>query len=232
MKLTYIYHSGFAVEGKQFTVIIDYYRDSADGYVRRSLASFPGTLYVLASHRHPDHFNPSVLNWKNIRPDIHYIFSTDIPKLNTGASFIRKGDTWQDDNIRIKAFGSTDAGISFLIEAEGKTIFHAGDLNNWHWDQESTPEEVREADRLFLLEVDDLRQETDRLDLALFPIDCRLGENYMRGAEQFIDRIHTRLFAPMHFGETYAAAHAFQPYAEKAGCRFAAWTETGQCLAF
>ncbi len=29
MKLVYIYHSGFALEGEGFTVIIDYYRDSA-----------------------------------------------------------------------------------------------------------------------------------------------------------------------------------------------------------
>ena len=28
MRLTYIYHSGFAIEGENFTIIIDYYRDS------------------------------------------------------------------------------------------------------------------------------------------------------------------------------------------------------------
>jgi L-ascorbate metabolism protein UlaG (beta-lactamase superfamily) len=236
MKLTYIYHSGFAVEGERCTVIVDYYKDSDDEYVRRSLPSFPGKLYVLASHWHPDHFNRIVLSWKDVRPDIHCIFSDDIleKRLHSpdGASFIRKGDTWQDENVSIKAFGSTDAGISFLIEAEGKRIFHAGDLNNWHWDEESTPEEIREAERRFLDEVNDLRRETDRVDLAMFPVDCRLGKNYMRGAEQFVDRIHAEIFAPMHFGETYAEANAFKPYAEKAGCRFVAWTETGESLTF
>lgn len=29
MKLIYIYHSGFALVGENFTVIIDYYKDSA-----------------------------------------------------------------------------------------------------------------------------------------------------------------------------------------------------------
>ncbi|MDR1524139.1 MAG: MBL fold metallo-hydrolase [Tannerella sp.] len=236
MKLTYIYHSGYAIEGERCTIVTDYYKDSHDGYVRRSLASFPGKLYVLSSHWHPDHFNKTVLEWKNIRPDTQYIFSEDVFKNRhipqKEASSLNKGDTWQDENIRIKAFGSTDVGISFLIEAEGKKIFHAGDLNNWHWDEESTPEEVRTAERDFLKEVDDLRKETDRVDLAMFPVDSRLGKNYMRGAEQFVDRIHAGIFAPMHFGERYEEAHAFKPYAEKAGCRFAAWTKTGENLFF
>ncbi|MEI3154718.1 MAG: hypothetical protein V8S95_06185 [Odoribacter sp.] len=44
--------------------------------------------------------------------------------------------------MRIKAFGSTDIGISFLIDIDNIRIFHAGDLNNWHWEEESTPEEI------------------------------------------------------------------------------------------
>ena len=236
MKLTYIYHSGYAIEGERCTIIIDYYKDSHDGYVHRSLASFPGKLYVLSSHWHPDHFNKIILEWKDTRPDAHYILSTDIlenrhisPK---DASSLIKGDVWQDECITVKAFGSTDVGVSFLIEAEGKKIFHAGDLNNWHWDEESTPEEVRMAERDFLKEVDDMRKETGYVDLAMFPVDSRLGKNYMRGPEQFVDRIQAGLFAPMHFGERYEEALAFKPYAEKSGCRFAAWTKTGENLIF
>ncbi|MDR2679652.1 MAG: MBL fold metallo-hydrolase [Tannerella sp.] len=236
MKLTYIYHSGYVTEGERCTVVTDYYRDSDDEYVRRSLPSFPGKLYVLSSHWHPDHFNKAVLDWKNIRPDTQYILSQDIlenrhisPK---DTSALIKGDTWQDENLTVKAFGSTDVGISFLIETEGKKIFHAGDLNNWHWEEESTPEEIQTAERDFLKEIDDLRKETVRVDLAMFPVDCRLGKNYMRGAEQFVDRIHAGIFAPMHFGEKYKEANAFKPYAEKSGCKFAAWTKTGESLIF
>lgn len=236
MKLTYIYHSGYAIEGERCTIIIDYYKDSRDEYIFRGLPSFPGKLYVLASHWHPDHFNRIVLNWKNVRPDTQYIFSDDILKnrlhSKNNASFIQKGDLWQDENITVKAFGSTDVGISFLIEAEGKKIFHAGDLNNWHWDEESTLEEIQDAEHRFLKETDELRGETERVDLAMFPVDCRLGKNYMRGAKQFVDRIYAGIFAPMHFGETYKEAHAFKSYAEKAGCRFAAWTRTGESLFF
>ncbi len=236
MKLTYIYHSGYVIEGELCTIIIDYYKDSQDQYIHRTLSSFPGKLYILSSHWHPDHFNKEILGWKGIRPDIQFVFSKDILKKRLvskdDACFLNKGDTWQDEHIRIKAFGSTDIGISFLIEAEGKMIFHAGDLNNWHWDEESEPEEVQAAERHFLKELRLLSNETKHVDLAMFPVDCRLGKNYMRGAEQFVDRIQTGIFAPMHFGETYTEANAFKRYAEKAGCKFAGWTTTGESLIF
>ena len=62
MKLDYIYHSGFAIEADGITVIIDYYKDSSEeapdrGIVHDHLLKKPGTLYVLSSHFHPDHFN-------------------------------------------------------------------------------------------------------------------------------------------------------------------------------
>lgn len=104
MELVYIYHSGFALLGDGYTVIMDYYRDTEDkqaeaalrrlmneqpeepvvapeqGKVHDELLHRPGKLYVLASHFHPDHFNKEVLDWKTQRPDIIYIFSKDILK--------------------------------------------------------------------------------------------------------------------------------------------------------
>ena len=226
-------------------IIIDYYKDSEDEIVRRSLDSFPGKLYVLSTHWHPDHFSKDILSWNKVRPDIQYIFSKDILKKklvsqdtgsvtnrsdNAATAFMIKGDTWQDENLCIKAFGSTDIGISFLIEAEGKKIFHAGDLNNWHWDEESTDDEIREAELNFLKEIKTLYNDTHNLDVAMFPVDCRLGKNYMRGAEQFVDLIRVGTFIPMHFGETYKEANAFSNYAEKAGCRFFKITKTNESI--
>ena len=119
MKLDYIYHSGFAIEADGITVIIDYYKDSSEeapdrGIVHDHLLKKPGTLYVLSSHFHPDHFNRDILSWKEQRPDIRYIFSKDILKHRRAtaedAVYINKGDVYEDENIRIEAFGSTDVG--------------------------------------------------------------------------------------------------------------------------
>ena len=127
MILDYIYHSGFALEAEGVTVIIDYYKDSSEaehsrGIVHDYLLQKPGKLYVLATHFHPDHFNREILTWKEQRPDIHYIFSKDILKSHRtqaeDAIYIKKGETYEDETLRIDAFGSTDVGSSFLIHLQ------------------------------------------------------------------------------------------------------------------
>lgn len=240
MKLTYIYHSGFAIEGEGFTVIIDYYKDTSptpgQGYVQKSLLQRAGRLYVLSSHSHADHFNPEILTWKEQRPDIRYIFSEDIREHEKAcfhdAVFLNKGEEWNDDLLKIQAFGSTDIGISFLIDVEQKRIFHAGDLNNWHWEEESTPEETQEYEHHFSVELETLAQATSYTDLAMFPVDPRLGKDYTRGARQFIERIRTDWFVPMHFWEKYSKANAFKTWVENKGCRFAEWKEPGDQIVF
>ncbi|MDR2763437.1 MAG: MBL fold metallo-hydrolase [Tannerella sp.] len=236
MKLTYIFHSGFIVEGKTFSLITDYFRDTDDAFVRTHLPSLSGRVYVLASHWHPDHFNPVILEWKHLRPDIQYIFSRDILEHKKAkpadATWLVKGDTWRDDVVTVQAFGSTDVGVSFLIDAEGKRLFHAGDLNNWHWNEESTPEEIQAAGQAFLAEIALLAQSAGRLDLAMFPVDARLGKDYMLGAKQFVSRIPVAVFSPMHFTPSYDAAEAFRPFAERAGCRFIGWKAKGESIDF
>ena len=46
--------------------------------------------------------------------------------------WLAKGGTWRDERIAVWALGSTDSGVSWIVETEGRRIFHAGDLNNWY----------------------------------------------------------------------------------------------------
>ena len=236
MKLIYIYHSCFALVGESFIVIIDYYKDSARrplvGVVHDELLKRPGKLYVLSSHSHTDHFNPEVLEWKKMHTDIQYVFSKDIlengeARLND-ACYLSQGETWADGVLEVEAFGSTDLGISFLLRLDGKLIFHAGDLNNWHWKEESTEGEVREAENAYLAELEILARRTNRVDLVMFPVDPRLGQEYMLGAKQFVDRFRVGMFVPMHFDEEYACANAFREYAESRGVCFVELTYRGE----
>lgn len=236
MRLTYIYHSGFVIEAEGYSILIDYFKDTGKkpdtGFVHDELLHRPGTLYILSSHFHPDHFNPEVLTWKETKPDIQYIFSKDILKRRRAtaedARYLKKGDAFEDENIRIRAFGSTDVGISFLIEAEGKLLFHAGDLNNWHWKDESTPQEVAKAEGDYLHELGVLAEAAPHLHLVMFPVDPRVGTDFMRGAQQFVDRIKTDILVPMHFWERPAEVVAFGPYAESKGCRYVLLSEPGE----
>ena len=107
-------------------------------------------------------------------------------------------------------------------------IFHAGDLNNWHWSEESTEEEIRKANGDFLAEVKYLKQQTPAIDLVLFPVDRRMGKDYMKGAKQFIEQIKTTIFVPMHFSEDYEGGNAFRSIAEANGCHFISITHRGE----
>ena len=237
MKLTYIYHSGFAIEIADVTIIIDYYRDSEDtnsGIVHDSLLHREGKLYVLSTHSHADHFNPEILTWKELHPDIHYIFSKDILENHFAepedAVYLAPSESYRDNTLSIQAFGSTDVGCSFLIEVGGKLIFHAGDLNNWHWKEESTIAESKEYEDAYLHELEILAKVTTRFDLVMFPVDPRLGREYMLGAEQFVSRFTVGCFAPMHFQNQYEKASAFRPTAEKTGALFIGWTFPGETI--
>ena len=240
MKLIYIFHSGFVIEGNGYSILIDYYKDTGktnrEGFIHNELLKRSDRLYIMASHFHPDHFNPEILKWKDERKNIIYVLSKDILKHKRAnkedAIYIKKGDSYQDDHICIEAFGSTDSGDSFLINAHGKQIFHAGDLNNWHWQDESTPQEAAQSEKNYLKELEDIAKRTDHLDLALFPVDPRIGTNFMRGAQQFVSQIKTDLFVPMHFWSRPEEIKSFKAIAEAHGSKFALLSVPGESIEF
>lgn len=211
MTIRYLFHSGFSIECADCTLVIDYFMDSCEGergiekgVVEEAFLSRPGRFYVLSSHGHGDHFNPVVMGWQQRRPDIQYILSRDIllsGKAHSAKNVhpLQKGDIYEDDCLCIEAFGSTDLGISFVIRKDGKALFHAGDLNNWHWNREAPQEFADEAERAYLLELSDIKEKTPRMDAAMFPVDPRLGPDCGKGAEQLMEAVEVATLIPMHF---------------------------------
>lgn len=233
MKLTYLFHSGFLLEADGFAVVFDYYRGGEailDEVLRRG-----ELLYVLVSHEHRDHYNPEILTWSRLNSRICYLFPREMDSRSElvhlpNAAFLSRGESFADERVRVTAFGSTDLGASFEVETGGRVIFHAGDLNNWHWTDESTEEEVREAEAAYRAELDYLGQTVARFDVAMFPVDARLGSDYMRGARQFVERFEVGLFVPMHFYPAVAKAEAFAPIARQHGADFVLLSHTGDSV--
>ena len=220
MKIKYVHHSGFIVEDNTCTLMIDCCGLKRSSPEVRNYSGKP--LYLLASHVHGDHFDPNILSFEGAQTK--WILSDDIHgKAPQRASifFLKKGDVYRDERVAIKAYGSTDEGVSFYMEVGGHKVFHAGDLNNWHWNEEETPKDAAKNERDFLDELALIAREVPALDAAMFPVDPRLGKDYTRGAEQFLDSIKTGLFIPMHFWDKTEAARAFKSEAERRGCRFA-----------
>jgi L-ascorbate metabolism protein UlaG (beta-lactamase superfamily) len=73
-----------------------------------------------------------------------------------------------------------------------------------------------------------LAKATDKLDATMFPVDPRIGTDFMRGAQQFVDHIKTNIFVPMHFDEAYDKAAAFLPIAQKNGASMPMLRSRGQ----
>ena len=241
MIVTYVYHSCCAIEFENFSVIIDYYQDATKdgeetGWVKNHLLKQEKPLYVLCTHSHADHFNEEVLSWDQDRGDVTYLFSKEVADTLKDNALLKddkiiyldKFEAYRDGNIMVKAFGSTDAGASFYMEHEDKKLFHAGDLNNWHWNEEATKEETYVYENHYICELELLSEHVNEVDIAMFPLDPRLGKDFMRGGEQFVNKINTDNFLPLHFGDNYKLIQQFESIARKANCKLLKLEHKGQ----
>ena len=216
-KIYYIYHSGFAIKTKNHFLVFDYYKEPTenDQTKQQSVVLSPENIkgmknvFVFSSHSHEDHFNSSIFDWQNYNSNIQYVLSKDIKidKSKSNYNFIEEGEEKLIEDVYVKAYGSTDIGISFLVKVDGLTIFHAGDLNWWHWKEDSL-EEQAVAESLFKAHIEKLKEE-ECIDIAFFPVDPRLEEFYYIGGKYFAEKIHPKLLIPMHFGDDVAITKKF-----------------------
>ncbi len=232
MKITYDYHSCFSIELEHSLLIFDYYID--DGMIERLVKSVNKPIYFFVSHFHADHYNPQIFQWDKRDGSCKYIVSKDVYKKvklkPDNITALRKLDCFDDGMIKVKAFGSTDEGVSYRVSAEGKTLFHAGDLNNWHWRNEASREESEESEKFYLSELEAIADGTQNVDVLMFPIDPRLGQDCGLGAEQFIKKIPTGLFVPMHFGSEYDKTAFFKEKCRENNCAFFKITDKGDSV--
>jgi len=222
IRIKYLYHSGFSVETDKNLLIFDYYRGTAESLVKES----PKNIFIFSSHSHPDHFNPVILDWQKDRPDIQYILSNDISvqQKNSNINLLAPYEKLEIGNLKIKAYNSTDIGVSFLVQDEGIQIFHAGDLNWWYWID--TPEEMMKAEKNFKDEVQKIKGET--IDIAFFPVDPRLEQNYSAGAEYFIQELTPKIFVPMHFTDSPEILEKFENRMTEGPSKILKLTQKGQ----
>ena len=226
--ITYVYHSCYTVETKDLFIVFDYYK---------GILNIPEGKEVIfvASHAHSDHYTSEILKVPDMA-DKTYIFSSDIAKLpsNENIIYIRDDKISMDQlkslynsknvhlvnkdhtyniglnngkKLKIKTFGSTDRGVSILLYIDDMTIFHAGDLNFWAWPRYNKKEMKAEYDD-FITELEKIKKEP--IDIAFFPVDPRLEENYYKGADIFISKAHPQIFFPMHFADKIDISKKFK----------------------
>lgn len=202
LKIIYHYHSGFSVQVGGTLLVFDYWegedRSLAQvGRINPQFLSAFEKIYVFISHSHQDHLDPIVYMWENEGLPITYIVSEDVPGRASDLRILPQQEIQLDDQISVKAFQSTDLGVAFLVTAYGLNIFHAGDLNFWHWRQESTLNEIKKAEEAFYAATEPIR--SHHIDVCMFPVDPRQGMMYDAGANHFILTMKPRVFIPMHW---------------------------------
>ena len=216
--ITHYYHSGFSVASERTLAVFDYWRGehgelTPDRQLTTDILKQYENVFVFISHEHIDHLDPIVFTWSEVG-NVSYIVSSDMP-VGTRGKRMAPGDTLKlSDELTVTAFDSTDLGVSFLADFCGIRVFHAGDLNFWHWREESTMLEIEEADAEFRKAVQPISAE--KIDVAFFPVDPRQGTMFEAGANYFILTVKPRILIPMHY---FHRADTAMDYARTASCR-------------
>ena len=195
MKVTYLYHSGFTVEDERAMYVFDYYK----GKLPETEAD--KQMYVFVSHRHSDHFNPEIFEWEKEHPKIQYILSDDVeadPAPNR--IFLPPDKKIKIGTLKIETLRSTDEGVAFLVAFRDKRIYHAGDLNWWHWEGESI-DYNRSMRENYQKEIKKLARK--KIDLAFVVLDPRQGGAAFSGIDYFMRNVRAEHVFPMHMWKDY-----------------------------
>ena len=230
LKVIYHYNSGFSIQVGSTLLIFDYWEGedrelSQVGRITPQMLKPFEQIYVFISHAHPDHLDPIVYTWENEGLPITYIVSSDMPVGTRGKRIAPLQEKAFGDNLSVKAFMSTDLGVAFLVRIYGMNIFHAGDLNLWHWRQESTLREIEAAEQAYYEAIEPIKGE--HIDVAMFPVDPRQGVMYDAGANHFILTMKPRLFIPMHWQDRPEVAIDFARRAKTPQTEVLAMTKPG-----
>ena len=207
MKVTYLYHSGFAVELEKHIFVFDYMKGKLPDWDGRK------EIIFFASHKHPDHFVMDIFQWFGKYENLRYVLGSDIklsdkylecngvdPCVKTVITNTGKNRTLELGDVKIETLRSTDEGVAFIVCTEGKTIYHAGDLNWWHWEGE--------ADSWNTQMEKDYKKEISLIggrhfDVAFVPLDPRLEWAYGLGMQEFLEHTDTDHVFPMHMWDDY-----------------------------
>lgn len=227
MEITYIHHSCFTVEMKDFVLIFDYFKGELPKFNKGK------HIFVFSSHKHHDHFDYKIFDFVKDYPNITYVLSKDIPLseayldrnqipevVSNNIVYIDKNDTTilpihsellnessdtngiisSDKNINIETLTSTDEGIAFIVSYKDKVIYHAGDLNWWTWPGE-TEEEYEDMTNRFKNEIDKLKGK--QINIAFIPLDPRQEDRFWWGFDYYMRTTNTKVSFPMHFWMDY-----------------------------
>ena len=221
MKITFLYHSAFLVELAHCTLLFDWYGGPVPDYDRTK------PLYVFVSHHHGDHYSPEIFSLLGM-DNVWYVLATCVHLsarrkqalgiLDDHVFRLPAGKEQTVGQVKVTTYRSTDEGVAFLVQTEGKTLFHAGDLQWWHWAEEPKRWN-QEMERDFKAECQKLAGRN--VDAAFLVLDPRQEDDFWLGFDWWIRTMDVKAAFPMHSWEDFQIARRLkalpvsQPYRDR-----------------
>lgn len=212
IRVTFLEHSGFLVELDTLTLLFDWWKGELP-----ELSGKP--LFCFVSHRHHDHFDPRIFSLDDGARPVTFLLAKDIrlsdhnrerwelsEETASRCRTLGGGEKLELPELTVETLPSTDEGVAFLVTAEGRTVYHAGDLNWWHWEGEDQAWN-RNMEVDFKRDLEPLRGR--RIDLAFAPLDPRLGAASTWGLRYLLETADIARLIPMHQWGEFSLTETF-----------------------
>ncbi len=223
MNVLFIHHSCFVVELDTCVLVFDYFNgDRINGYHftgKLPIYDADTPMYFFASHKHQDHFDMDIYRFAERYENIHYIISKDAklspnflkkhgidPSIRERITYVTHGEDYAVGDVLIHTYLSTDVGVAFAVEADGRHIYHAGDLNNWKW--EGAGDLINgKIERIYRHQINLMSDEF--FDAAFVVLDPRLMQHKFKGFDYFLKHVSAKYVFPMHCWQEFGVIEEY-----------------------
>ncbi len=206
--MVYLGHCGWALKTESHLLVFDYW--SGWGTTPDEPALVNGHIdpaeiadldvCVFVTHEHSDHFDPVIFEWADRLPNVTYVYGFRpelLPQYREagypGPEYVYVGprESATVDGMEVRTVAANDAGVGFLVDVDGLTLFHAGDHAGW-------AEGERDG---YIAEIDYIAPFVDGLDMAFVNVTgCHTHdpEALLEGNLYTIRTLEPRLIIPTH----------------------------------
>ncbi len=201
LEITYIYHNCFIIKWNDESIIFDYpeiLSAEEEDFIRKEVAN--KELGILISHSHFDHFSEKFLDLRLVAKRFTCAVSFDVAKKSSKCAkeclVINEGAMFKILDAEVKAYGSSDLGVSYLLRIGDFSIYFAGDNADWRR-KELPPQINRLVWDVFSKTIGKIRAEYGKIDIVFIDL-CEICEN-LGGILYIVNTLKPKLVVPMHF---------------------------------
>ena len=232
----YLGHSGFLLELESATLIFDWYQ----GEIPPLRGDKP--VYIFASNINQDHFRPEIFGAVEQLPHAEIFIGYDhsISEVDTFLDGLPEkiqdhvscfdGEARlysENEEMLVSSIPATENGVAFIVEIEGKTIFHGGTLylnqtaseeeyNTWYKKMKTEQPELNVADYEMYLEhcEEEFGKCTEKIkgrvfDYAMLPLEPKHGDIGERTIKRYMQVAEYKTWSPMQLHGMYEAVDEF-----------------------